>query len=156
MLLNKMLEAGCTHAFMEVSSHAVDQERIAGLKFVGAIFTNITHDHLDYHKTFENYIKAKKKFFDDIGSEAFALVNADDKRGMVMMQNTKAKKQSFGLKKMVDFKGKILSNTLQGLELEVNGKQVWFKLIGDFNAYNLLAVYGAAILLGEDSDQVLT
>lgn len=156
LLLNKMVEAGCTHAFMEVSSHAVDQERIAGLKFVGGIFTNITHDHLDYHKTFENYIKAKKKFFDELSSDAFALVNADDKRGMVMMQNTRAKKQSFGLKKMVDFKGKIISNTLQGLEMEIGGKSVWFKLIGDFNAYNLLAVYGAAMGLGEESDQVLT
>jgi UDP-N-acetylmuramoyl-L-alanyl-D-glutamate--2,6-diaminopimelate ligase len=155
-LLKKMLEAGCTHVFMEVSSHAVDQERIAGLKFAGAIFTNITHDHLDYHKTFENYIKAKKKFFDDLSSEAFCLVNADDKRGMVMMQNTKAKKHSYGLKKMVDFKGKIMSNTLEGLELEINNKTVWFKLIGDFNAYNLLAVYGAAVLLGEQEEQVLT
>jgi UDP-N-acetylmuramoyl-L-alanyl-D-glutamate--2,6-diaminopimelate ligase len=155
-LLKKMLEAGCTHVFMEVSSHAVDQERIAGLKFAGAIFTNITHDHLDYHKTFENYIKAKKKFFDDLSGEAFCLVNADDKRGMVMMQNTKAKKHSYGLKKMVDFKGKIMSNTLEGLELEINNKTVWFKLIGDFNAYNLLAVYGAAVLLGEQEEQVLT
>jgi UDP-N-acetylmuramoyl-L-alanyl-D-glutamate--2,6-diaminopimelate ligase len=155
-LLNKMVEAGCTHAFMEVSSHAIDQDRIAGLKFVGALFTNITHDHLDYHKTFENYIKAKKKYFDELSSDAFCLVNADDKRGMVMMQNTRAKKQSFGLKKMVDFKGKIISNTLEGLELEIAGKPVWFKLIGDFNAYNLLAVYGAAMLMEEDSDQVLT
>lgn len=155
-LLAKMVEAGCTHVFMEVSSHAVDQERIAGLNFTGAIFTNITHDHLDYHKTFENYIKAKKKYFDQLSAEAFSLVNADDKRGMVMMQNTKAKKHSFGLKKMVDFKGKIISNTIEGLELEIGGKTVWFKLIGDFNAYNLLAVYGAAVLLGEDSDQVLT
>jgi len=155
-LMAKMVEAECTHAFMEVSSHAVDQERIAGLKFIGGLFTNITHDHLDYHKTFENYIKAKKKFFDELGADAFALVNADDKRGMVMMQNTKAKKQSFGLKKMVDFKGKIISNTIEGLELEVNGKPVWFKLIGDFNAYNLLAAYGAAVLMGEDSETVLT
>jgi UDP-N-acetylmuramoyl-L-alanyl-D-glutamate--2,6-diaminopimelate ligase len=155
-LLSKMVEAGCTHAFMEVSSHAVDQDRIAGLKFIGALFTNITHDHLDYHKTFDNYIKAKKKFFDDLSSDAFSLVNADDKRGMVMMQNTKATKYSYGLKKMVDFKGKIISNTIEGLELEVGGKNVWFKLIGDFNAYNVLAVYGAAVLLGEDSDKVLT
>jgi UDP-N-acetylmuramoyl-L-alanyl-D-glutamate--2,6-diaminopimelate ligase len=155
-LLKKMVEAGCTHAFIEVSSHAIDQERIAGLKFAGAIFTNITHDHLDYHKTFENYIKAKKKFFDELSSDAFALVNADDKRGMVMLQNTKGKKQTFGLRKMVDFKGKIITNSIEGLELEVGNKIVWFKLIGDFNAYNLLAVYGAAILLGEDSDDVLT
>lgn len=155
-LLDKMVSAGCSHAFMEVSSHAVDQERIAGLKFAGALFTNITHDHLDYHKTFENYIKAKKKYFDELNSEAFALVNADDKRGMVMLQNTKAKKYSFGLKKMVDYKGKIITNSIEGLELEIGGKSVWFKMIGDFNAYNLLGVYGAAVLLGEDSDEVLT
>ena len=154
-LLKRMLESGCTHVFMEVSSHAIDQERIAGLKFVGALFTNITHDHLDYHITFENYIKAKKKYFDELGSDTFALVNADDKRGMVMMQNTKATKYSFGLKKMVDFKGKIITNSIEGLELEISGKTVWFKLIGDFNAYNLLAVYGAAVLLGEDSEEVL-
>lgn len=155
-LLNKMVEQGCTHVFMEVSSHAVDQERIAGLKFIGAIFTNITHDHLDYHKTFENYIKAKKKFFDDLPSDAFALVNADDKRGMVMLQNTKGTKYTFGLKKMVDFKGKIITNSIEGLEIEIGGKNVWFKMIGDFNAYNLLGVYGAAVLLGEDADDVLT
>jgi UDP-N-acetylmuramoyl-L-alanyl-D-glutamate--2,6-diaminopimelate ligase len=154
-LLKRMVERGCSHVFMEVSSHAIDQERIAGLKFVGALFTNITHDHLDYHQTFENYIKAKKKYFDELSSDAFALVNADDKRGMVMMQNTKATKYSFGLKKMVDFKGKILTNSIEGLELEIGGKTVWFKLIGDFNAYNLLAVYGAAVLLGEESDEVL-
>jgi UDP-N-acetylmuramoyl-L-alanyl-D-glutamate--2,6-diaminopimelate ligase len=141
---------------MEVSSHAVDQERIAGLRFTGAIFTNITHDHLDYHKTFENYIKAKKKFFDELSSDAFALVNADDKRGMVMLQNTKATKYTFGLKKMVDFKGKIITNSIEGLEVEVGGKNVWFKMIGDFNAYNLIGVYGAAVLLGQDSEEVLT
>lgn len=154
-LLDRMVKAGCSHVFMEVSSHAIDQNRIAGLKFSGAIFTNITHDHLDYHKTFENYIKAKKKYFDELQADAFALVNADDKRGMVMLQNTQAKKYTFGLKKMVDFKGKIFTNSIEGLELEVNGKSVWFKLIGDFNAYNLLAAYGAAVLLGEDADVVL-
>ena len=155
-LLVEMAEAGCKYCFIEVSSHAVDQERVAGLKFAGGIFTNITHDHLDYHKTFENYIKAKKKYFDELSPDAFALVNADDKRGMVMLQNTKARKHSFGLKKMVDFKGKIITNSIDGLELEVGNKTVWFKLIGDFNAYNLLAVYGAAILLGQNSDEVLT
>jgi UDP-N-acetylmuramoyl-L-alanyl-D-glutamate--2,6-diaminopimelate ligase len=155
-LLKTMIDKGCTHAFMEVSSHAIDQERIAGVKFAGAIFTNITHDHLDYHKTFENYIKAKKKYFDELSSDAFALVNADDKRGMVMLQNTKATKYTYGLKKMVDFKGKIITNSIEGLELEVGGKNVWFKMIGDFNAYNLLGVYGASVLLGEDSDEVLT
>lgn len=154
-LLKKMITAGCTHAFMEVSSHAVDQERIAGLKFAGALFTNITHDHLDYHKTFENYIRAKKKFFDELSADSFALVNADDKRGMVMLQNTRATKYTFGLKKMVDYKGKIITNSLDGLELEVSGKNVWFKMIGDFNAYNVLGVYGAAVLLGEESDEVL-
>ena len=154
-LLKKMITAGCTHAFMEVSSHAVDQERIAGLKFAGALFTNITHDHLDYHKTFENYIKAKKKFFDELTSDAFALVNADDKRGMVMLQNTRAAKHTFGLKKMVDYKARIITNSLDGLELELGGKNVWFKMIGDFNAYNLTGVYGAAVLLGEDSDEAL-
>lgn len=155
-LLRRMADAGCTHVFMEVSSHAIDQDRIAGLKFAGAIFTNITHDHLDYHVTFENYIKAKKKYFDELSSDAFALVNADDKRGMVMLQNTKATKYTYGLKKMVDFKGKIITNSIEGLELEIGGKNVWFKLIGDFNAYNLLSVYGAAVLLGEESDEVLT
>jgi UDP-N-acetylmuramoyl-L-alanyl-D-glutamate--2,6-diaminopimelate ligase len=150
-----MLEAECSHVFMEVSSHAVDQERVAGLKFSGGIFTNITHDHLDYHKTFENYIKAKKRFFDELPADAFALVNADDKRGMVMMQNTKAAKKTFSLKKVTDFKGKIITNSIEGLEVEIDGKNVWFKLIGDFNAYNLLGVYGAAVLLGENSDEVL-
>ncbi len=155
-LLSDMVQAHCEFAFMEVSSHAVEQERIAGLTFAGAVFTNITHDHLDYHKTFENYIKAKKRFFDSLGTDAFALVNADDKRGMVMMQNTKAKKHSFGLKKMVDFKAKIMTNTIEGLELDIEGQSVWFKMIGDFNAYNLLGVYGTAVLLGEDPNDVLT
>jgi UDP-N-acetylmuramoyl-L-alanyl-D-glutamate--2,6-diaminopimelate ligase len=154
-LLRQMVDAGCSHAFMEVSSHAVDQERIAGLRFAGGLFTNITHDHLDYHKTFENYIRAKKKFFDDLGADAFALVNVDDKRGMVMLQNTRAAKHTFALKKMADYKARIISNSLDGLELEVAGKNVWFKMIGDFNAYNLLGVYGAAMLLGEDPDEVL-
>lgn len=155
-LLKDMVDAGCHYAFMEVSSHAIDQDRIAGLQFAGAIFTNITHDHLDYHKTFENYIKAKKKFFDGLSSDAFALVNADDKRGMVMLQNTKATKYTFGLRKLTDFKGKMLSNTIEGLEMEMMQKPVWFKLIGDFNAYNILAVYGAAMLLDQDSDRTLT
>lgn len=155
-LLRKQLDAGCTHTFMEVSSHAIDQDRVAGLNFTGGIFTNITHDHLDYHKTFENYIRAKKKYFDELSPESWALVNADDKRGMVMLQNTKASKYSYGLRKMVDFKAKILSNTMEGLELEIGGKTVWFKLIGAFNAYNILAVYGAAMLMEEESDAILT
>ncbi len=154
-LLIKMLEEKCTHCFMEVSSHAAAQGRIEGLQFTGALFTNITHDHLDYHHTFESYIRAKKSFFDGLSSEAFALVNIDDKRGMVMLQNSKAKKQTYGLKKMADFKGKIITNSIEGLELEVAERNVWFKLIGDFNAYNLLAVYGAACLLGEDQETVL-
>jgi UDP-N-acetylmuramoyl-L-alanyl-D-glutamate--2,6-diaminopimelate ligase len=154
-LLIKMLEAGCTHCFMEVSSHAVDQGRIEGLNFTGAIFTNITHDHLDYHHTFESYIRAKKGFFDGLSSDAFAIVNIDDKRGMVMLQNSKAKKQTYGLKKMADFKAKIITNSIEGLELEIGDRNVWFKLIGDFNAYNLLAVYGTACLLGEDPEMIL-
>jgi UDP-N-acetylmuramoyl-L-alanyl-D-glutamate--2,6-diaminopimelate ligase len=154
-LLMKMIEAKCTYCFMEVSSHAVVQGRIEGLHFVGALFTNITHDHLDYHHTFESYIRAKKGFFDGLSSDAFALVNVDDKRGMVMLQNTKAKKVTFGLKKMADYKGKIITNSIEGLQLEIGGRDVWFKLIGDFNAYNLLTVYGAACLLGEDPEMVL-
>lgn len=154
-LLVKMLEAGCTHAFMEVSSHAVDQGRVEGIHFTGALFTNITHDHLDYHRTFESYIRAKKGLFDGLSSDAFALVNIDDKRGMVMLQNCKAKKQTYALQKMADFKAKIVTNSIEGLELELENKNVWFRLIGDFNAYNLLAVYGAAVLLGEDKEDVL-
>jgi UDP-N-acetylmuramoyl-L-alanyl-D-glutamate--2,6-diaminopimelate ligase len=154
-LLIQMIEAGCTHCFMEVSSHAVDQGRIEGLHFAGGIFTNISHDHLDYHRTFESYIRAKKGFFDILPSDAFALVNSDDKRGMVMLQNCKAKKQTYALKKMADFKGKIITNSMEGLEVEIGGRNVWFKLIGDFNAYNLLAVYGAACLLEEDPESVL-
>ncbi len=154
-LLVAMLDAGCTHCFMEVSSHAVAQGRIAGLHFVGALFTNITHDHLDYHRTFESYIRAKKGFFDGLSSDAFALVNIDDKRGMVMLQNTKAQKKTFALKKMADYKAKIITNSIEGLELEIGERNVWFKLIGDFNAYNLLTVYGAACLMGEDSDTIL-
>lgn len=154
-MLVRMLNEKCTHCFMEVSSHAVVQGRIEGLDFAGGIFTNITHDHLDYHRTFESYIRAKKGFFDGLPSNAFALVNVDDKRGMVMLQNCKAKKQTYGLKKLADFKGKIITNSIEGLELEVSERNVWFKLIGDFNAYNLLAVYGAACLLNEDSELVL-
>jgi len=141
---------------MEASSHAIHQHRIAGLRFEGAVFTNITHDHLDYHKTFDEYIKAKKALFDMLPMSAFALVNNDDKRGAVMLQNTKASKYTYALKSMTDFKAKIIDNTLQGLELDINGKSVWFKLIGEFNAYNLLAVYGTARLLQEDEDEILT
>ncbi|WP_225974691.1 UDP-N-acetylmuramoyl-L-alanyl-D-glutamate--2,6-diaminopimelate ligase [Arachidicoccus ginsenosidivorans] len=154
-LLAEMVSAGCTHAFMECSSHAIDQKRIAGLHFKGALFSNITHDHLDYHKTFDNYIKAKKAFFDGLTSDAFALSNADDKRGTVMLQNTKASKHYYGLKNMAEFKGKILENNLTGLTMLVGATEVSFGLIGTFNAYNLLAVYGAATLLGEKREEVL-
>ncbi|GAA4468069.1 UDP-N-acetylmuramoyl-L-alanyl-D-glutamate--2,6-diaminopimelate ligase [Nibrella saemangeumensis] len=155
-LLTDMLKHGCTHCFMEVSSHAVVQQRIAGLTFAGGIFTNITHDHLDFHGTFDNYIKAKKGFFDQLPASAFALVNIDDKRGMVMLQNTAARKESFSLQTLATFKGKLLADSLFGLHMEIDGKEVWFKLIGRFNAYNILGVYGAAVLLGEDPEEVLT
>lgn len=155
-LLVDMLRYGCTHVFMEVSSHAVVQERIAGLTFAGGIFTNITHDHLDFHGTFDHYIRAKKGFFDQLPASAFALTNVDDKRGLVMLQNTVARKESYSLQTLGTFKGKIIADGLFGLEMEIDRKQVWFKLIGRFNAYNLLAVYGAAVLLGEEPDDVLT
>lgn len=154
-LLKKMLKEGCTHCFMEASSHAIIQERMAGIKLAGAVFTNISHDHLDYHGTFDDYIKAKKKLFDELPQDAFALINADDKRGMVMLQNTKASKHSYALKYPADYKAKILSNTLQGLELDINNKSVWFRIIGEFNAYNILAVLGVGVLLGEDEEEVL-
>ncbi len=155
-LLNTMVDAGCSHVFMECSSHAVHQHRITGLQFTGALFSNITHDHLDYHKTFENYIAAKKGFFDALPASAFAITNSDDKRGEVMLQNTKAKKLSYGLKSSADYKGKILENALTGLVMLVNEIEVHFRLIGEFNAYNLLAVYGAAVNLGIDSNTALT
>jgi UDP-N-acetylmuramoyl-L-alanyl-D-glutamate--2,6-diaminopimelate ligase len=155
-LLNTMVNAGCSHVFMECSSHAVHQHRITGLVFTGALFSNITHDHLDYHKTFENYIAAKKGFFDALPASAFAITNADDKRGEVMLQNTKAKKLSYGLKSSAEYKGKILENALTGLVMLVNEIEVHFRLIGEFNAYNLLAVYGAAVNLGIESNTALT
>ena len=155
-LLNTMVNAGCSHVFMECSSHAVHQHRITGLQFTGALFSNITHDHLDYHKTFENYIAAKKGFFDALPTSAFAITNSDDKRGEVMLQNTKAKKLSYGLKSSADYKGKILENALTGLVMLVNEIEVHFRLIGEFNAYNLLAVYGAAVNLGIESNTALT
>ena len=140
---------------MEVSSHAIHQHRIEGLKFTGGIFSNITHDHLDYHKTFDEYIKVKKQFFDTLPASSFALSNADDKRGAVMLQNTMAKKYLYSLKTMADFKGKIIENSLLGLLLVINDIEVHFRMIGTFNAYNLLAVYGAAICLGENKQTVL-
>jgi UDP-N-acetylmuramoyl-L-alanyl-D-glutamate--2,6-diaminopimelate ligase len=151
-----MADAGCTYVFMEVSSHAVHQQRIAGISFAGAIFTNITHDHLDYHKTFDEYIRVKKKFFDDLSADAFALTNADDKRGAVMLQNTKASKNAYSLKIPATFKGKVLENNLTGLVMMVDNHEAHFRVIGTFNAYNLLAVYGAAVLLGEDKLNVLS
>ena len=154
-LLKRMYDAGCTHVFMEVSSHAIHQHRIEGIHFVGGLFTNITHDHLDYHKTFDEYISVKKKFFDDLPAEAFALTNVDDKRGMVMLQNTKAEKATYSLRVPATIKGKVLENNLTGLVLDINGQEVHCRLIGTFNAYNLLAVYGAAVALGEDKLDVL-
>jgi UDP-N-acetylmuramoyl-L-alanyl-D-glutamate--2,6-diaminopimelate ligase len=154
-LLGEMYASGCTHVFMEVSSHAIHQHRVDGLQFTGGIFTNITHDHLDYHKTFDEYIKVKKSFFDSLPSTSFALSNADDKRGSVMLQNTNARKYLYSLKTMADFKGKIIEDSLLGLELMIDDVEVHFRLIGTFNAYNLLAVYGAAICLGEDKASVL-
>lgn len=154
-LLAQMVEAGCTYAFMEVSSHSVVQHRITGLSFTGAIFSNITHDHLDFHQTFDNYIKAKKGFFDMLPKTAFALINIDDRRGSVMVQNTKASISTYSLETLATVKGRIVSDSIYGLEMEINNKEVHFQLIGTFNAYNLMAIYGAAILLGEDKDEVL-
>ena len=154
-LLARMVEAGCEYVFMEVSSHAVEQKRISGLLFDGAIFTNLTRDHLDYHKTVDNYLKAKKSFFDNLPATAFALTNIDDKNGLVMLQNTKAKKLTYSLRAMADVKGKILESHLDGTELEVNGTNVTVHFTGRFNAYNLLAVYGAALALGKEPEETL-
>ena len=154
-LLQKMKNAACEYVFMECSSHAIDQQRIAGIIFKGGIFTNITHDHLDYHKTFDEYIRVKKSWFDSLSSSAFVISNADDKRGAVMLQNTLAKKYYYSLRTVADFKGKILDNSLSGLHMMVNDVEVHFKMIGEFNAYNLLAVYAAAILLGMQKEDVL-
>ncbi|MGI4742262.1 MAG: UDP-N-acetylmuramoyl-L-alanyl-D-glutamate--2,6-diaminopimelate ligase [Janthinobacterium lividum] len=155
-LLARMVAAGCTHACMEVSSHAVAQHRIGSLRFVGGIFTNLTHDHLDYHGTFDNYLKAKKAFFDALPKTAFALTNADDKRGPVMLQNTAARTATYSLRTAATFRARLVDNEMHGLHLEVDGREVQFRLIGIFNAYNLLAVYGAAVLLGEDPTEALT
>lgn len=155
-LLAQMVEEGCEYCFMEVSSHAIHQSRIAGLYFAGGVFTNITHEHLDYHKTFKEYIDVKKAFFDQLGANAFALTNLDDKNGAVMLQNTKATKKSYAMKSMADFKVKVLENQFSGLVLNIDGNEVWTRLIGDFNAYNLLAVYAVSQCLEEDSQEVLT
>lgn len=154
-LLAQMADAGCEYAFMEVSSHAVDQGRINGLEFDGAIFTNLTRDHIDYHFTFENYLKAKKEFFDGLSSDTFALTNLDDKNGMVMLQNTKAQKHTYSLRAMADFKTKILDHSFEGMLLEMNEQEVHVPFIGKFNASNLTAVYGAAMLLDQESLEVL-
>jgi UDP-N-acetylmuramoyl-L-alanyl-D-glutamate--2,6-diaminopimelate ligase len=154
-LLSQMVKERCSHVFMETSSHAIHQYRVTGLQYAGGIFSNITHDHLDYHQTFDEYIRVKKAFFDSLSSSAFAISNADDKRGTVMLQNTNAKKYYYSLKTVADFKGKILDNSLSGLMMMVNDVEVHFRLIGEFNAYNLLAVYGAAVCLGEDKLEVL-
>lgn len=154
-LLRRMVDAGCQYAFMEVSSHSVVQHRIAGLTFAGGIFSNITHDHLDFHLTMANYIAAKKMFFDNMPKDAFALTNVDDRNGMVMVQNCPGRVHTYSLKKMADFRCKVVEDTFQGLQLEINGKEVWTRLVGRFNAYNLTAIYAAAVLCGIDSDEAL-
>lgn len=155
-LMAEMVAAGCDYCFMEVSSHAIVQQRIAGLNFAGGIFTNITHDHLDFHQTFDAYIKAKKTFFDGLDRYAFALSNVDDKNGLVMLQNTFAHRRTYGLKQLADFKAKVVESHFEGMLLQLDGHDVWVKLVGGFNAYNLLAVYGAAILLEQETVKVLT
>ena len=154
-LLRQMVDAGCQYAFMEVSSHAVVQHRIEGLTFAGAIFSNITHDHLDFHKTMANYIAAKKMFFDNLPAEAFALTNCDDRNGMVMVQNTRATVKTYSLQQSADFFCRVIEDTFMGLQLELNGKSVWARLVGRFNAYNLTAIYAAAVLCGVDEDEAL-
>ena len=154
-LLAQMVEAGCSYVFMEVSSHSVVQNRIGGLHFVGGLFTNLTRDHLDYHKTFENYLKAKQQFFDRLPKDAFAITNVDDKHGMVMVQNTKATVKTYSVQQVADFKAKIIECHFEGMYLEINGKEVGVHFIGKFNVSNLLAVYGAAVMLGEDPMDVL-
>ena len=155
-LLAAMIKKGCTYCFMEVSSHAITQQRIEGLKFRGGIFTNITHDHLDYHGNFRDYLKAKKSFFDCLPASAFALINNDDRNGRIMVQNTSAEVQTYSLRSASDFKCRILENHMDGTLLKIEGRELWTGLIGEFNAYNLLAVYGAAVLLGMEEEKVLT
>lgn len=155
-MLARMVEAGCTHAFMEVSSHSLDQCRVDGIEWDGAIFTNITHDHLDYHGDFKSYIQAKKKLFDGLSAQAFALINTDDKHAEIMVQNTVAKVSNYSLTKLTDFRVRVIENRIDGLQLELDGIPLHVRLVGKFNASNLLAIYGAAVLLGEDKEQVLT
>ncbi len=155
-LLKEMHDEGCQYVFMEVSSHACDQDRISGLKFKGGVFTNMSHDHLDYHKSFDAYIKAKKKFFDSLDTNAFALINIDDKRGQIMLQNCKAAHHTYALRQFADFKGKIIDNTPQGLVLDIESNTFYSRMTGEFNAYNLLCAYGTSVLLGLDKIEVLT
>jgi UDP-N-acetylmuramoyl-L-alanyl-D-glutamate--2,6-diaminopimelate ligase len=155
-VMAEMAEAGCEYAFMEVSSHSADQQRIAGLDFAGGIFTNLTHDHLDYHKTFDKYLTAKKRFFDALPQEAFALVNDDDKNGKVMLQNCRAHHYSFSVRGMADFRCSLIEQSFEGMGLRIMGKEVWTRFIGDFNASNLLAVYAASELLGAGREEILT
>ena len=154
-MMREMVDEGCDYCFMECSSHAIVQQRIGGLRFVGGLFTNITHEHLDYHKTFAEYIRAKKSFFDALPKEAFALVNADDRNGEVMLQNTKASRYTLSLQRMADFRAKVVEMMAEGMELRIDNKEVWVQFLGRFNAYNLLTVYGAAVLLGFEKEEVL-
>ncbi len=154
-LLFQMTQAGCEYCFMEVSSHALDQQRTEGLEYTGAIFTNLTHDHLDYHKTFANYLNCKKSFFDNLSKDAFALVNADDRNGVVMVQNTKARIYKYACRSNADFKTKIIERSIEGMLLKINGQEVWCRFLGDYNAANLTAVYAAALLLGSNEDETI-
>jgi UDP-N-acetylmuramoyl-L-alanyl-D-glutamate--2,6-diaminopimelate ligase len=155
-LLRMMADSGCEYCFMEASSHAIWQNRIKGLHFAGVVFTNITHDHLDYHGTFDHYLKAKKKLFDEVNDDAFALTNKDDRNGMVMLQNTRAGRYTYGLRQMADFKARIIESDFEGMLLNIDGEEAWFKLVGEFNASNLLAVYGTAYLLGKTKHETIT
>ncbi len=154
-LMREMVDRGCEYCFMEVSSHSIVQSRIAGLDFDGGIFTNLTHDHLDYHKTFEAYINAKKAFFDQLPAKAFALTNLDDRNGQKMLQNTKAKKMTYSLRSMADFKGEVVESSFEGMQMRINGREAFMQLVGRFNASNLLAIYGAAVGLGLEPDDIL-
>ena len=155
-LLGRMADEGCKYVFMECSSHAIVQKRIGGLKYAGGVFTNLTRDHMDYHKTFENYLKAKKMFFDSLGKDSFMVTNLDDRNGLVMAQNTKAKVVTYSLRSMSDFKGRLLESGFDGMLLEINGREAFFRFIGKFNASNLLAVFGTACMLGRDPIEILT
>ena len=155
-MMREMVDEGCDYCFMECSSHAIVQQRIHGIRFVGALFTNITHEHLDYHKTFAEYIRAKKSFFDALPKSAFALVNCDDRNGEVMLQNTKASRHTLSLQRMADFRAKVIEMMVEGMELRIDDKEVWVQFLGRFNAYNLLTVYGAAVLLGFEKEEILT